>query len=143
MSAKTRTRTRTRTRMRTRMNRRKTKTRRGRIFQVGCSKKTRRNRRSLKQRGGYGPGSNPLQGAPWTAADGGNYYATSALGVSPGGHAPYYAQNATPSPQHGGIGLPSFLSEPYYSSTTSLGNLVRQFSGKHQIASSNPMYQTL
>ena len=109
-------------------------------------KSYRKNRKSYRKsfKGGYGPGSNPLQGAPWNATDGGNYYSNSSLGVSVGGPSPYYAQNASPSPQHGGdYNMPNFINRPYNSVLTSLGNFGNQFNGNHQNLTSDPTNQTL
>ena len=118
-------------------------------IQIGCSrrKKNKRSmrinrrtfRRSQKKRGGYGPASNPFVGPSWNGTDNGNYYATSNFGVSPGGIAPYYAKNATPSPQHGG----AFFSDPYNSAVTYLGNLGNQYNGNRKVASPSPTVQTL
>ena len=101
-------------------------------------KKTKKRNMRKNKKGGFGPGSDPFIGAPWDPTIGGYYYANSPLGVSPGGQAPYYAQNATPSPQHGGFGMPDFITGPYYSATTSLVNMGNQISGVHKIPSPDP-----
>ena len=118
--------------------------------QIGCyGRKTKKTKKAKKmnmqknKKGGFGPGSNPFIGAPWDPTTGGYYYANSPLGILPGGNPPYYAENATPSPQHGGIGMPDFLSGPYYSATNKLINVGNQINGLHKIASSNPASQKL